>query len=130
MVAHSLTWAEHDGFVYFIHAPALEAVKIGWSANPVDRAKELAGQFHCHTTLLAAIPGTRLSETVEHERWAHLWHSREWFIECPSLLAYASAANSAIPAQSLPYRGVRPLERLHLGRPVGRGRRRWQQEVG
>jgi hypothetical protein len=115
-------------FVYYIHAPAIEAVKIGWSADPASRIRRLSEIHHCSMSLLAAVPGSRGADEGRHQaEWAHLWLSGEWFVDCPTLLAHARATRSVL----------RPFSRAHGSRrePIrpgvanGRrshGSRRWQ----
>lgn len=57
--------------VYFIRDG--DRIKIGYSANPVQRAKALPGQ------LVTFTDGDRLTESLLHAEFAHLRIEGEWF---------------------------------------------------
>lgn len=76
-----------DGFVYFIgHEHRLYApVKIGWSIDPLYRLRKLQTGNPDRLYILGLKPGVRECERDEHELYAHLRISREWFIQGPDL---------------------------------------------
>lgn len=70
-------------FVYFLHAPELRRVKIGWSRDPGRRAQRLRcvnrelAPFK--TQLLATIDGGHIVERCLHRRFSDHHVSGEWF---------------------------------------------------
>ncbi len=69
------------GFVYFLRsAKGVEhPIKIGFSANPWARAKELNTGSHDEQELLGYVKGTPEDEREWHERFDHLRMNGEWF---------------------------------------------------
>lgn len=68
-------------FVYFARRGHI--IKIGFSAEPRRRAKEL------QLDLVAVLPGTRESERMLHETWAEFCIEGEWFEAEPILTMLA-----------------------------------------
>jgi hypothetical protein len=66
--------------VYFIGDHEMQAVKIGYTSQPVEQR---LFQIQCSSphklALLAAMPGTQEDELRFHQQYAHLRIHREWF---------------------------------------------------
>lgn len=67
------------GFVYLIHAVGTNRVKIGFSANPEKRLKELQTGSPFELKLLAKWPGTLDTELSGHRTFADYHCIGEWF---------------------------------------------------
>ncbi len=119
------------GIVYFLHAPALGAVKIGFTGMPSVEARMLSirAERRCHVTLLATVDGCLADETREHERFAHLWICSEWFFDVSEILDYARGLEGRA-AFSIPYRGRRTPMPLRICREKYYGGRLWQPVLG
>jgi hypothetical protein len=65
--------------VYFIADAAAKRVKIGYSAEPVERAQRLAAMNASQLTLLAYAPGARKREHALHVAFAEFHAHGEWF---------------------------------------------------
>lgn len=65
--------------VYFIHAPAINAIKIGYSKNPQKRKKALAQAGIRPLVLLGVLNGGVWLEKLMHERFAAHRRFGEWF---------------------------------------------------
>lgn len=77
-----------EGYVYFILEPMKGLVKIGYSADPDARYRNLVVE---HDQLLcrhAFIPGGRLTEGRLHDRFRPYRFRREWFIVAGKLHEY------------------------------------------
>lgn len=69
----------NDGYVYFIEAPEVGAVKIGYSEEPLRRLTELQPHSPVLLRLVFAVKGTYADERSLHERFAG-WRIRgEWY---------------------------------------------------
>lgn len=84
-----------DGYVYFFHAPAVDAVKIGWSADPRRRLAQIQACSPTPVRLVFAVAGTEYDERKLHERFAGWRLHGEWFeahaiAELLSLEAYVA----------------------------------------
>jgi hypothetical protein len=80
-----------EGYVYFIHAPAAERVKIGFTERHPDRRLR---QIQSHSPVplvgLGVVAGTFATEAELHARWAPLRDRGEWFRADPELLAFVA----------------------------------------
>lgn len=79
--------------VYFIHAPRSGLIKIGVSANPQARLRELERNAvgEDGLILLATEPGGLKRERELHEKFNDERSRGEWFTESPRLLSYIGA---------------------------------------
>ena len=68
-----------QGFVYFAFSTEREAIKIGWSSDPINRLGNLQTGSPDQMELLHVKPGTLDDERDWHQRFAHLRLDREWF---------------------------------------------------
>ena len=76
------------GFIYFIVDPDRNQVKIGYSANPTKRLKQLETATSSKLVLAAAIPGDRKIEADYHYHFAMYKTRREWFELSPEIQAF------------------------------------------
>ena len=69
--------------VYFLHAPELRRVKIGYSADPQKRSREVRSEFRLPSeitlTVVGTLDGGPLIERLMHGRFAAHRVSGEWF---------------------------------------------------
>ena len=69
--------------VYFLHAPELRRVKIGYSADPQKRCERVRSEFHLPReitlTVIGTLDGGPLIERLMHGRFAAHRVSGEWF---------------------------------------------------
>ena len=72
------------GFVYFVSNG--REMKIGFSANPATRLKELQTASSSPLLFLGAIPGDLATEKALHRRYARFRAHGEWFRLDPDLL--------------------------------------------
>lgn len=78
------------GFVYFLHDPGTDWIKIGFSATPEQRLALLTSGSA--RKVLLVIPGTMRSEHEFHVEFAaDLAHGKEWFRRTPALEARIAA---------------------------------------
>lgn len=81
--------------IYFIRSKLSDAIKIGYSANPEERARGLSLPG---TEVLASIPGDRQAETRLHKRFEHLRvGDSEWFTNAPELESFIASLNTGNP---------------------------------
>jgi hypothetical protein len=72
--------------IYFVHAPALQVVKIGFTAgDPSRRLTMLRTGCPCDLVLLATMDGDETVERELHIRFAEYRSRGEWFYFCPPL---------------------------------------------
>lgn len=75
----------HPPRIYFINAPELDLMKIGWSTNIADRLRairssELGGELRdTELVLVGSIPGDCFGEHVLHRHFACARVQGEWF---------------------------------------------------
>jgi Meiotically up-regulated gene 113 len=74
------------GHTYFIRRG--DAIKIGHSAVPRERIRDLQVAFPDKLKVLVIAPNTLISEADAHKRFAHLRLSGEWFRVAPELLEF------------------------------------------
>ncbi len=65
--------------VYFIAAPELRLVKIGYTKGLRQRFGEISRGSPVEIELVHAVPGTRRLEREFHERFEGQWSRGEWF---------------------------------------------------
>lgn len=100
MVSERRTNTENsESSVYFLHSPANNRVKIGYSTNPSNRIRSILTSSPTELKLLAVINGTRDDEQLLHQRFAHLRVHLEWFSAEPELLQHIEAlkGGDAVP---------------------------------
>lgn len=68
-----------SGFVYFVHDETANAIKIGWSKDPLDRITALQVANPTKLRLVAVVPGHKALEEAAHARWKDLQIHGEWF---------------------------------------------------
>lgn len=91
-------------YVYFIHAEALGAIKIGVAADPWSRLSKIRSDCPCPVALLAVEPGDPARETELHNRFSALRQGGEWFRADDLLLDYiAGLAPVQNPSQRRSY---------------------------
>lgn len=73
--------------IYFLHAPSVGLVKIGYSSNAATRIASLHLSSPVPLTLLGTVDGDRAREAQYHSQWAHLRRHGEWFDATAELLA-------------------------------------------
>lgn len=65
--------------VYFIHAPAANLIKIGYTTNLKTRFVDIQNGSPIPLVLLRSIDGGRATEAALHKRFAKLRRRGEWF---------------------------------------------------
>lgn len=73
-----------NGYVYFFKCG--ELVKIGWSANVRQRARDLSAD-----RVIGYFPGTPQDEKAIHARFGYCWDHGEYFAADPELVAFAES---------------------------------------
>lgn len=76
-------------YVYVIHRPATNEVKIGVSHRPRERMASLQTTSSEPLFLLATVKGKRLEEQMLHKRFAAHRKWGEWFDASPEILEWA-----------------------------------------
>lgn len=76
---------KQPGHVYFVRAPSSEAIKIGYSTDPLARFANLQTGSPELLLFYGSIPGTRADERALHEKFFHLRINGEWFHACDEL---------------------------------------------
>jgi Meiotically up-regulated gene 113 len=71
-----------DGFVYFAKADPEGPIKIGWSANPIQRIRSLNASAPSEIRLLAMFPGAKRDEWELHGELEQHRLRGEWFEDC------------------------------------------------
>jgi hypothetical protein len=56
------------GYVYFVEAPEVNRIKIGWTAEPAFRVSNLRGSSPCSLQLLKVVAGGLSEEARWHRR--------------------------------------------------------------
>lgn len=79
------------GFVYYLRREDGGQIKIGYSLDPVRRAKTIERAIGCAVTILAVRPGRMADEAAEHRRFSHLALGCEWFRPDSSIGAYIAS---------------------------------------
>ena len=68
-----------DGWVYIIQSHQTGAIKIGFSADPIKRGKQLQTGSASRLALVAVIPGNRRLEAFLHREFSQHRIGGEWF---------------------------------------------------
>src|SRR5574341_1136092 len=80
--------------IYFIQQGEFGPIKIGYSADPVGRLRNLATSTHVELRMLATVDGDADDERALHEKFAHHRIRREWFKPAAEILAYIGLTES------------------------------------
>lgn len=103
--------------VYFLHAPAVNLVKIGTSFDPERRLQEVRLISPVEVRLIGVIRGDYKTEGDLHKRFEGLRARGEWFHATEALLSYAwRAALAELWNEATP--SVRAWFREYINRPV------------
>ncbi len=82
-------WLGVQGYIYFIIAPQVNLIKIGFTKRNVNkRLHELSGQSPVAVELILSIPGTTQVESKLHKQFSEFNHHGEWFEYSSSLQQY------------------------------------------
>lgn len=98
------------GHTYFVRHG--DAIKIGHSAIPKQRIRDIQTGFPVPLEILAIVPNTIISEPDAHQMFAHLRMSGEWFLAEPDLLAFIEKVKR--DADQLPKRELPELKRADI----------------
>ena len=83
--------------IYCIINPEHKQAKIGYSANPASRLKQLKTGCPFPLSIAAVIQGTVQDERALHQKFAHLRGQGEWFSYAPELREHFQfASNSSV----------------------------------
>lgn len=85
---------EESGYYYFIHAPDVGMVKIGYSIDPEERLLSLQIGSPCKLYLIAKYPGDVEDERALHARFSSYRSHGEWFKD--SILRSMGITSAAI----------------------------------
>jgi hypothetical protein len=87
--ARMATEVQTYGWVYFIHAPEVGRIKIGYTdGQPLARLRDLNCGSPVALVGLGIVAGTYAGERELHERFAGLRRRLEWFEAAPALLRF------------------------------------------
>lgn len=75
--------------VYFLHAPSVNLIKIGHSADPELRFQQLRLMSPVPLEVIGMIPGGYELEQELHNKFAHLQSHGEWFHATEELKMFA-----------------------------------------
>lgn len=107
------------GVVYFVHAPAANLLKIGFTARPFAlRLMQLRSNSPVSLDVLAVIRGTRDSERKLHARFLKLWSHGEWFRDDAGLLSYVSGLDGLPFPESPKPKPPRAVIGRDYGKPI------------
>ena len=76
-------------FVYFVHAPSVNLIKIGRSFDPERRFTELRLLSPVSLEVIGMIPGDSRKETELHTKFSALHSHGEWFFASKELIKFA-----------------------------------------
>lgn len=76
--------------VYFLHAPSVNLLKIGYSGDPERRFEQVRLISPVPLRVIGVIDGGAEMERQLHERFAHLRSHGEWFHATAELMNFAS----------------------------------------
>lgn len=68
-----------EGQVYFLRRTSDQAIKIGWSKDPLQRQSEVERRAATDVDLIATFPAQRAVEYALHQRFASERLDGEWF---------------------------------------------------
>lgn len=77
-----------EGYVYFIKSGASGHIKIGHSADPARRCKDLATANPSELWIITTIPGTQADERTLHQQFREDRVKGEWFRASEPLLQF------------------------------------------
>jgi len=80
--------------VYFIHAPEIGRVKIGYSLDASVRMRRMQPESPCALVLLGIVEGTLWKEYTLHEMFDAEWVHNEWYQCSDRLMAWINRAIS------------------------------------
>lgn len=102
------------GFVYFIHAPEVARVKIGFATNVASRVNKIRSDSPVPVLLIGQMPGTLADEANMHRRFEAFRINREWFSASPQVMREAARypVLSPIEAQEEPTLASRVIEKF------------------
>lgn len=105
-------------WVYVIHRPATNEVKIGVSRCPRERMALLQTASSSTLVLLAKVRGAHLEEQMLHERFAEHRKSGEWFDASPEILEWAKNPRNPMDEHlaSVTHGGSSSLSHLSAGK--------------
>lgn len=92
--------------VYYIAAPALDLVKIGFATNPVLRLSKIGSDCPVPVVLLAVEPGDLKTEAERHAQFAESRRRAEWF----QLSGPVAEHVATLPAYAKAERGRRCID--------------------
>ncbi len=107
-------------FVYALHDPTEDAIKIGCSVAPSYRVKEFEQKLKRPIYLIASIPGNTQRERGIHAKFApYRIHERgrEWFRATPEVWAIVEWMKENEPESQRQYRIERESRRPFIRRP-------------
>lgn len=77
------------GLVYFVLAPEVNRIKIGFTSKPIQfRMSGMLTDCPCKLELLKTVPGTTQDEYDLHRFFRDLNYRREWFHATPELRSF------------------------------------------
>lgn len=79
------------GYIYFVLAEKSGAVKIGYSAKPLDRLAALATSHHEELKCIFTMRGTQQDEKALHKKFAEFRKRGEWFEYAAPIKRFISA---------------------------------------
>lgn len=77
--------------IYFLHAPSVGLVKIGYSADAASRIASLHLSSPVPLVLLGTVRGGKAREAEYHNAWSSQRRHGEWFVASEDLLATIEA---------------------------------------
>lgn len=85
--------------IYFLCAPEVKKVKIGWTENFPQRLSAIRRVSPCRIDVLATMPGTEEQEQplLQEISWAQDHH--EWFYDGPEIREWMDKTLGASPAE-------------------------------
>lgn len=93
--------------VYFIYAPSLELVKIGFSVDPYKRLSKIRSDSPVPLVMLSVIDGGKEVEAELHDRFSELRTVGEWFRHEGELEEFAqSLSRFEIPERKKTLTGI------------------------
>lgn len=97
--------------VYYVSAPALGMVKIGFATDHWHRLSKLQSDSPCELTLLAIEEGDEAIEAARHAQFAEHRERREWFRLAPEIEAHIANLEQPKRETKVGLKGVATLAR-------------------
>lgn len=85
---------QHEDYIYFLHAPKAQRIKIGFSKDVDSRVRRLRNSSAEALDLLVVVRGSREHERAFHICFARLRQHGEWFIADERLIALIKSFSS------------------------------------